>query len=138
MPTRAHDRMPPIPIDKMTDAQKKAAAEFAADRKQEVFGPFMPLLRSPEVMLRAMRMGDYLRFRTVLPPRLNEFVIILTARHWSQQYEWQVHYPAALRAGLNADIAQAVAHGRRPDRMADDEQIIYDFIAQLFRNQNVS
>src|SRR5258708_555569 len=69
------DRMPEIPPDKMTEAQKKAAADFLSGRHTPVFGPFVPLLRSPEVMLRAMAMGDYLRFRTVLPPAINEFVI---------------------------------------------------------------
>jgi 4-carboxymuconolactone decarboxylase len=138
MPTTAQDRMPPIPAEKMTEAQKKAAAEFAAVRKQEVFGPFAALLRSPEVMLRASAMGDYLRFRSALPPRLNEFAIILVARHWTQQFEWQTHYPAALRAGLDPEIAKAVADGRRPDGMSDNEQIIYDFLTELFHNASVS
>ena len=62
--------MPPIPADKLTDAQKKAAATFAEGRGYEVRGPFVPLIRSPEVMLRAKAMGDYLRFKSVLPPRL--------------------------------------------------------------------
>ena len=92
----AQDRMPPIPPEKMTDAQKKAAAEFAASRKAEVFGPFVPLLRSPEVMLAAMAMGDYLRYRSTLPRHLNELAILVTARHWTQQYEWNLHYAEGL------------------------------------------
>jgi len=54
----AQDRMPEIPAEKLTEAQKKAAAEFAAERKTPVFGPFVPLLRSPEVMLRVRAMGE--------------------------------------------------------------------------------
>src|SRR5712672_3350802 len=80
------DRMPAIPAEKMTPEQKKAADEFAAERKTPVFGPFVPLLRSPEVMLRAKAMGDYLRFKSVLPPRVNEMLILITAREWTQQY----------------------------------------------------
>jgi hypothetical protein len=57
------DRMPPIPADKLTPEQKKASDDFAAERKTPVFGPFVPLLRSPEVMLRAKAMGDYLRLK---------------------------------------------------------------------------
>jgi 4-carboxymuconolactone decarboxylase len=132
------DRMPPIPKDQWTDAQKKAAAEFAAARKQEVFGPFAVMLRSPEVMLRASAMGDYMRYRTVLPPRLNELVILITARHWTQQFEWHVHQPAALKAGLPADLVNAVAEGRRPDGMAEEEAIVHDFAIELLRSQNVS
>jgi 4-carboxymuconolactone decarboxylase len=134
----AQDRMPPIPKDQWTDAQKKAAAEFAANRQQDVFGPFAVLLRSPEVMLRTMAMGDYMRYQTVLSPRLSEFIIIITARHWTQQFEWHVHQPAALTAGLTPDIVHAVEEGRRPDGMSEEDAIVHDFTIELLRSQNVS
>ena len=95
VPAGAQDRMPPIPADKLTDAQKKAIEEFKAARSADISGPFVPLLRSPEVMSRARAMGDYLRFKSSLPPRLSEFVILLTARRWTQQYEWNAHQPLA-------------------------------------------
>src|SRR5690242_8829195 len=79
-PLAAQDRMPPIPADQLTDAQTKAAQTFAEGRGYALRGPFVPLLRSPEVMLRAKAMGDYLRFKSVLAPRLNEMVILITAR----------------------------------------------------------
>ncbi len=134
----AQDRMPEIPADKMTDAQKKAAQEFAADRKTPVFGPFVPLLRSPEAMLVTMRMGDYLRFKNVLPAKLSEFVILITARQWTQQYEWDVHYPIALKAGVSPEIAKAVADGRRPQNMSADEELVYDFLTELHDTKSVS
>src|SRR5215210_4480889 len=118
VPAMAQDRMPPIPAEKQTAEQKKAAEAFKANRKQDVFGPFVPLFRSPEVMLRAMALGDYLRYRTVLPPKLNEFIILLTSRHWSQQYEWYVHHPIAVKEGLSPEVVKAVAEGRRPAGMA--------------------
>lgn len=134
----AQDRMPEIPADKMTEAQKKAAQEFAAGRGTAVFGPFVPLLRSPEVMLRARAMGDYLRFKNVLPAKLSEFVILITARQWTQQYEWDFHYPIALKAGLSADVAKALADGRRPQNMPADEELVYDFLAELYGTKSVS
>jgi len=132
------DRMPPIPREQWTDAQAKAAEEFARMRGQDVFGPFALMLRSPEVMLRAAAMGDYMRYRTSLPPSLNEFIILLTARHWSQQFEWYVHQPAALKAGLSERIVNAIAEGRRPATMSADETIVYDFTTELFRHQQIS
>src|SRR5438045_6318510 len=121
------DRMPPIPKEQWTEAQAQAAEEFARMRGQDVFGPFALMLRSPEVMLRAAAMGDYMRYKTSLPPALNEFIILLTARHWSQQFEWYVHQPMALKAGLGEVIVNAIAKGRRPDPMSGDETIVYDF-----------
>jgi 4-carboxymuconolactone decarboxylase len=135
---QAQDRMPPIPVEKLTDAQRSAIAEFKAARGAEISGPFVPLLRSPEVMTRARAMGDYLRFKSSLPPRLSEFVILLTARHWTQQYEWNAHQPLALQGGLKADIVKAVAEGRRPDGMAPDEQALYALVDEVQHHQSVS
>jgi 4-carboxymuconolactone decarboxylase len=134
----AQDRLPPIPAEKMTPEQRKAAEEFRAARNAEVSGPFMPLLRSPEVMNRARAMGDYLRFKSVFPPRLSEFAILITARQWTQNYEWDAHYQLALKGGLREDIARALAEGRRPERMAEDEEILYNFCTELHQNKSVS
>jgi len=137
-PLRAQDRMPPIAADKLTDAQKKAAEAFAEGRGYAVRGPFVPLIRSPEVMLRAKAMGDYLRFKSTLGPRLNEMVILITAREWTQQYEWNAHLPFALKAGLRREIADAIAEGHRPAGMAEDEEIAYDMATEILRQKRVS
>jgi len=132
------DRMPPIPRSEWTEAQTKAAAEFERMRGQPPFGPFALMLRNPDVMLRAAAMGDYMRYRTSLPRALNEMIILLTARHWSQQFEWYAHQPMALKEGLSEAIVSSIARGQRPDRMSADETIVYDFVTELLRLQNVS
>ena len=137
-PSATQDRLPPIPDTQFTAAQKQAAADFKTARGVEITGPFHPLLRSPELMTRTRAMGDYLRYKSALPPRLSEFVILMTARAWTQQYEWNAHYPIALKAGLKPEIALAIAEGRRPAAMADDEAILYDLCQQLHRTQSVS
>jgi 4-carboxymuconolactone decarboxylase len=137
-PVATDDRLPPIPAEKMTADQKKAAEEFAAGRGYSPRGPFAVMLRSPEVMLRAKAMGDYLRFRNVLPKRVSEMVILITAREWTQQYEWAYHYGFALEAGLAKAIVEAIAEGRRPDAMSEDEAAAYDFSIELHRTRRVS
>jgi 4-carboxymuconolactone decarboxylase len=137
-PVWAQDRMPPIPADKLTDAQKKASETFAEGRGYAVRGPFVPLLRSPEVMLRAKAMGDYLRFKSTLTSRLNEMVILITARAWTQNYEWHAHRELALKAGLRAEIADAIAQGFRPVGMAEDEEVAYDTATEILREKRVS
>ena len=136
--SHAQDRMPPIAADKLTDAQRKAIAEFKAARSVDISGPFVPLLRSPEVMSRARAMGDYLRYKSSLPPRLSEFVILLTARRWTQQYEWHAHQPLAIQGGLRAEIVTAIADGRRPAAMAEDEDAVYTLWDEVQRTQNVT
>lgn len=133
----AEDRLPEIPPDKLTDAQKEASKTFLEDRKVPVFGPFVPLLRSPQLMLQAMSMGDYLRYHNSLPQKINEFVILITAREWTQQLEWQIHYPIALKAGLAQGIADALAKGERPQGMDEVEEIAWEFSTQLHRQKKV-
>jgi 4-carboxymuconolactone decarboxylase len=138
MTGRAQDRMPPIPVHELTGAQAAAAAEFEAARNTEVFGPFVPLLRSPELMVRASALGDYLRFRSSLAPRQSEFVILMTARLWTQQYEWHVHRPIAIAAGVDVDVVDAIAEGRRPRLLSEEQEILYDFCVELHRQGSVS
>src|SRR5437667_1745874 len=97
----AQDRLPPIPANKLTDAQKKAAAEFLVERKQEVFGPFVPLSRSPQLMINAAKMGTYLRFGNSLPRDVSEFAILLVSRRFTQLYEWDIHAADGRTAGLS-------------------------------------
>jgi 4-carboxymuconolactone decarboxylase len=132
------DRLPPIAADQLTPAQREAVDAFKTARGVDITGPFHPLLRSPELMTRTRAMGDYLRYKSALPPRLSEFVILLTAREWTQQYEWNAHYPIAVKAGVPREILDAIADGRRPTGMSDEETVLYDFCRELHRDKAVS
>ena len=132
------ERLPTLAPEQMNEAQKKAAAEFAEGRGYAVRGPFGAMIRSPEVMLRAKAMGDYLRFRSSIPAKLNELAICLTARHWGQSYEWHAHAPLAIKAGLDPEVAKAVSEGRRPKGLDADEELIVDFCTELHQNKCVS
>ena len=132
------DRMPPIPVAQMSEAQRRAAAELVAGPRGALIGPFVPLLRSPELMSRLQKVGEYLRFQNSLPPALVELVILMTARLWTQRFEWQAHHPIAMHAGLNAEIAAAIAEGRRPGDMNADEQTVYEFCVELQHSKSVS
>ncbi len=133
---QAQNRMPPIPDEEMTAAQKEAVEEFRATRG-EPGGPWAVILRSPELLNRLRNVSDYLRFNSALPPRLSELVILITAREWTQNYEWAAHHRLALEGGLSPDVAAAVADGRRPERMADDEEALYDFCTALHQDGRV-
>ena len=134
----AQGRMPPIPVDKLTPAQKKTVDEYKKARGGEPGGPWAVLSRSPELMSRVLMLSDHLRFNSSLPPRLSEFVILMTAREWGSNYEWNAHHPLAVKGGLNPEVAKAVAEGRRPVQMAEDEASLYDLIQELLHNRTVS
>ncbi len=135
---QAQDRLPTIPPAQYSDEQRQAAADFLATRKVPVFGPFEPLMHSPQVMTQARAMGDYLRYHSAIGNTLSELAILVTAREWTQDYEWYVHHPIALKAGIKPEIADAIAEGRRPSGMSDDEEIVYEFATELVRTKQVS
>jgi 4-carboxymuconolactone decarboxylase len=130
--------MPPIAPESMTDAQKKAVAEIVSGPRGHLVGPFIPLLRSPDFMGRLQKTGEYLRFNSALEPRLSELAILITARHWSQEFEWHHHRLLAEKAGLKAAMCDALAEGRRPAAMTEDEAALYDFLDELIRMRTVS
>lgn len=132
------DRMPPIPAESWTDAQKKAAAEITSGPRKELVGPFIPLLRSPELMSRLQRVGEYLRFNTKLGSNISEFIILLIARQWTQQFEWYSHESLAQKAGIKPETMKAIAEARRPAEMTPDEEMVYDFVSELRLRQSVS
>jgi 4-carboxymuconolactone decarboxylase len=134
----AEPRLPTIPPASYTPEQTQAAADFLATRKVPVFGPFEPLMHSPQVMTQARAMGDYLRYKSAIGTTLSELVILVTAREWTQDYEWYVHQPIALKAGIKPSIVDAIAEGRRPEGMSEDEEIVYEFSTELHRTKRVS
>jgi 4-carboxymuconolactone decarboxylase len=137
--TVAQERMPRIPEDRMTAAQTKAAADFSkGPRGGVVRGPFIAMIRNPDFMDPAQKLGEYLRFRCGLDKRIAEMVALVTARHWSQQFEWQAHAPQALQAGLKQSTIDAISEGRRPREMTEDEEIAYDFISEVLINKGAS
>jgi 4-carboxymuconolactone decarboxylase len=94
-------------------------------------GPFNAWLRSPELADRLQKVGEYVRFNTSLDKRLNEMAIIMTAQFWGSQYEWFAHAPLAAKAGLDPEIIAALGTGRKPEKMKDDEAIVWEFTTQL-------
>ena len=132
------DRLPPIPADQLTDAQRRAAQAVIEGPRGALYGPFVPLLRSPELLENAQRMGEYLRYRSAIGVRLSELVILVTARQWNQSVEWAIHAPIAAQVGLPAQVIAAIARRERPENMLVDEAVVHDFCIELHQDKQVS
>ena len=132
--------MPPIPADKLTDAQKKAVADYKDLRKADLTGPpWTVLLRVPDLIVPSLELR--LHNQTANNPlgrKLTELAILIAAREWTNNFEWNAHANAATAAGLSAAIIAAVADGRRPESMAEDEEILWAFCDELLHNKSVS
>jgi 4-carboxymuconolactone decarboxylase len=131
------DRLPPIATEHLDPAQRAAAAELIAGPRKAVTGPFVALLRSPELMRRVQKLGEYLRFDTVLSRAMSEFATLIVARRLTQQFEWLTHVPLALREGLRPETIDALRDGRRPENLGADEALVYDFATELLEHHGV-
>jgi 4-carboxymuconolactone decarboxylase len=132
------ERLPLPSLESMNEMQRLAANELIAGPRKGVKGPFIPLLRSPELMSRLQKVGEYLRFNSALAPHISEFATLLVARSWSQQFEWVTHVPLALQAGTSEETIDAIAEGRRPSSMSQAEAMVYEFISQLLNTKGVA
>jgi 4-carboxymuconolactone decarboxylase len=136
--TERPPRFAPLAPQAMTDAQRAVADAIVAGPRGGLRGPFQAWLRSPELAQRLQKVGEYLRFESSVPRRLNELAILITARAWDAQFEWFAHHRLALEAGLDASVAADIAEGRRPATMRADEEVVYDFCTELRATRRVS
>ncbi|HEY7817487.1 MAG TPA: carboxymuconolactone decarboxylase family protein, partial [Vicinamibacteria bacterium] len=132
------DRFKPLTRDELTPEQEILVKDLLAGARGTVSGPFNALLRSPEMGNHAQKLGEYVRFKTSVPKRLNEMAILMTARFWSSQYEWFAHERLAREAGLGAAVIADIHAGRRPAGMEPDETVVYDFCTELRERRRVS
>jgi 4-carboxymuconolactone decarboxylase len=132
------ERMPLPPRDAMTPAQRDAAQALIEGPRKGVYGPFLPLLRSPVLLERVAKMGEYLRFESVLDARVRELVTCAVARHVSNQFEWTMHAPLAIKAGVSAAAIESLRLGARPQGLRADEEVALDFARELLQSHGTS
>ena len=132
------DRLGAIDPRHLTPQQQAAAQAVADGPRGALYGPFVPLLRSPELMDHAQRLGEYLRYRSAIGTRLSELAILVVARHWDQQVEWAIHAPLAAQAGIDAATIDAIARGARPAGMGAIDAAVHDFSVEMNVDKRVS
>jgi 4-carboxymuconolactone decarboxylase len=133
-------RFLPLKAEQLNPEQKKWADLISAPPRNAKFvnPPYRAYIYNPDLANRLTALSEYLRWNTSLAPRLSELAILITARQWTAQYEWYAHYPLALKGGLDAKIADAIAAGKRPEGMKEDEAALYDLATELYRDKKVS
>src|SRR6266853_1655286 len=132
------NRFKPLNYDEMTPEQKIMIDHLLAGERGGARGPFKVLLRSPEVGDLGAEFGGAMRFRTDIPKDVSELVIIMTGRFWMAQYEWTAHKATALRNGVQPEIVDAIANGKRPSGMTPDMEVAYNFIDDLLTTHQVT
>jgi 4-carboxymuconolactone decarboxylase len=132
------DRFKPLTTEQLTPEQRKMIEHLLSGERAGTTGPFNVLLRSPEMGDLAQQFGSQMRYHSSIPRKLNEFAILITARHWTSQYEWYAHQRDGLKYGLEAAVIDSLAAGKHPASMDADEEVVYNFCNELLTKTQVS
>ena len=138
----AQERYPTLKPEQLSPEQKAYVEHLQKPPRSNTTAlttpPFKVYMRSPELADKLEAVSDYVRWGTGLAPRLTELAIMITARQWTSQWIWRGHYRAAVRGGLDPSVGADMAAGKRPDKMKEDETILYNYAMEMYRDKAVS
>ncbi len=131
-------RLPDLDPDHMSPEQREAYQAILASPRGVVQGPLLAWLQSPMLAQRAQELGAYCRYGTTLPPRLSELAILVTGAYWRAGFEWHVHAPIGVQAGLDPHAVEALRGGAEPRFALEDERAVFRFATELLHTRAVS
>jgi 4-carboxymuconolactone decarboxylase len=118
-------------------AEQKAVFDAIASTRGVVPTPFHILAESPQLASLTQALGAFCRYRTGLPPLLSELAVLITAAHWDAEYEFAVHTPDALKAGVPQDVIDALRAGQSPSFADDDSRLIHAFATTFYAARDI-
>jgi len=146
-PPNRQNRLSPIPEEKMTEPLRRALAEYKEVRPDGLGGAggvgtggpslWTVYVHLPEILGPIRQLHEQSHVNPRINQKLVHFVIMIAARYWTNDI-WTAHEEDSIKEGLSRETAKALEEGRHPDRMAEDEAIIYDFCTELLENKRVS
>lgn len=131
-------RMPPLGREDMDDEQKRVVDKIVAGPRKGFYGPFLPLIYSPTLLDRVQELGLHCRYQSSLAPALSELLILISARHWTAQFEWYSHTETAEQAGVPPDAIAAIRMRQEPTLPDPDQAALYRFAQEYYTGGKVS
>lgn len=138
VPGRETARIPLPAVADMTEAQRRVYDKVVSGPRGRMIGPLRAAIHSPELAGLWSDLGEFLRFKTCLPPRLNELAIITAGRRWTAQIEWWVHARTALEVGVPKGVVEAIRDVRPPSFEDRSDFEVYEFARELQTTGQVS
>ncbi|MBB5695351.1 carboxymuconolactone decarboxylase family protein [Muricoccus pecuniae] len=120
----------PSPAE-MSPEQRRVHDAVVSGPRGQMIGPLRAVIHSPDLAARWSALGEFLRYGTCLPRRLNELAIVVTGRRWSSQVEWWVHARAAAEAGIPQAAIDAIHRGAAPAFDEAEDALVYEFAREL-------
>lgn len=137
-------RLEPLRPEDMTPAQRRYYDTIMSRPNNKdvpagtpLGGPFHAWQRSPDFAEKLNVWTQYLRREGLLEPRLIELATITIGRIWSAEVVFASHGPAAVAAGIDSDIVEAIRRRETPVFEKADEEAVYKFAHQLMTEYEV-
>lgn len=107
----------------LTSGKRRAARNLFAITNETgaLYGPFATLLVQPKLGMAVQRVGEELRFHSVLPHAVREFAILAVAAHVRSGYEWYAHAAVAASLGIPEPVLHALRSGNTPREISPQE-----------------
>lgn len=132
------ERLPMLSMDSLTDRQRSVAQALIDGPRKAVLGPFIPLLRTPGLLEKVAALGEALRFEGTLAPDVRELATCMAAAHVGNQFEWVMHAPLALAAGVPASALESVRLGQTPEELPETLRAVAKFCSALLQRHEVT
>ena len=131
-------RLPDIDPDTLDPEGRAVYDAIASGPRGVVQGPLRVWLNSPGLADKAQALGAFCRYGTSLPTRLSELAILVTGAHWQSGFEWHVHAPIGIEAGLDPAAVEAIRVGGTPRFAKEDEAAVHAFASEIWRMKRAS
>ncbi len=125
-------------VETLSPEQRRVYDKVVSGRRGQLRGPLRAALHNPELADRWQALGELLRYSTQLPPRLSELAILVTGRACCSPFEWDAHRVEAEKAGVEAEIIEALLARKTPEAMTDDDAMIIRYASELNQHNSVS
>jgi 4-carboxymuconolactone decarboxylase len=130
-------RTPFLKPDEMNADQRRIYDDIVATRGTWLNGPYAPMLHQPRIAEPAQKLGEFLRYKTSLAPRLSELAIVVVARHWDCDFEWYQHAAIALRSEVPPQVVEAIRLRQQPTGLSAEMAVVYEFTRQLLERHKI-
>jgi 4-carboxymuconolactone decarboxylase len=131
-------RIPRLTPETMSAEQRAVYDRVVSGPRGALHGPLLAALFKPELADKWQQFGEILRFRNTLPRKLSELAILVTARHWTSQFEWLIHARDGLKAGLSQATLDAIRDSKIPVFADPLEKLVFDFATEIHETHSVS
>jgi len=132
-------RLSQITIEDLTAEQRTVydAIQNGPRGAMGLMGPFGVWVRAPNVGDAIQQLGSAARFATSLDEATKEIAICTVGAHFKAKFELAAHKNLAKRAGIAAEVTEAIHQGDSPNFASEEHRVSHQLASQLLSEHRV-